>query len=121
MNRREHLQLGLIAGFGGAAVYIGNKLINDEDVALKDFGNALLFIVTAYIGSALPDILEPAKNPHHRKFFHSLTCSGALGGMSLKISNIKNESIKMALYGLGAGYATHLISDSTTPRSLPLI
>ncbi len=74
----------------------------------------------------LPDILEPAVNPHHRQFFHSLAFGGLLiaGGKALYDWQPETDEgrfwRKAGLIGLGA-YLCHLALDATTPRSLPLL
>jgi inner membrane protein len=74
----------------------------------------------------LPDILEPASSPNHRKVFHSVACAVAL------IAGLKNawdwkpeddlgRLVRFAVLAGGAGYLAHLALDATTTRSLPLI
>jgi membrane-bound metal-dependent hydrolase YbcI (DUF457 family) len=73
-------------------------------------------------GGVLPDILEPASNPHHRKFFHSKTTAvaTAIAGKKAILSK-QNPILKSALVGAAAGYGSHLVLDSKTPKGLPLI
>jgi membrane-bound metal-dependent hydrolase YbcI (DUF457 family) len=74
------------------------------------------------IGGSLPDLIEPADSPHHRKFFHSKTAGGILvvGGMNLNKLNISYDAKGMIASCL-AGYVSHLYSDSKTPIGLPRI
>ena len=80
----------------------------------------------AALATNLPDILEPAVNPHHRQFFHSLVFAGLLiaGGKALYDWNPETHEgrfwRKARLIGLGA-YLCHLALDATTPRSLPFL
>lgn len=70
----------------------------------------------------LPDILEPAINPNHRKFFHSWTMgiAVAFGLYKTHRSNLPNE-VKAAITVAGAGYLSHQALDSSTPKGLPLV
>ena len=77
------------------------------------------------VGVMLPDILEPATDPNHRKFFHSI----AIGTLLIiffvllykKIISIENEDVKRVLSYLGIGYGVHLAQDGCTPMGLPLV
>lgn len=80
----------------------------------------------AVAGSKLPDLLEPALNPHHRQFFHSLVFAAAVGMATCKIYQWEpqtkhQEWIRLLLLAGAAGYLIHLVMDGCTPRSLPLI
>ncbi|WP_082128424.1 metal-dependent hydrolase [Kosmotoga pacifica] len=68
----------------------------------------------------LPDLLEPARNPNHRSFFHSWLVLSILLVIAFKIS--KKEHIKaVSLLSFITGYKSHLLADMTTPKGLPLI
>ena len=79
-----------------------------------------------YCFGTLPDLVEPAINPHHRQFFHSLVFAGLLSYGVYKLyqwhPQTTEEKILRAI-GLAAGgaYLVHLALDATTRRSLPLI
>ena len=74
----------------------------------------------------LPDILEPATSPNHRKVFHSVACAVVLIAGFKKAWDWEPDDSAgrvlrfVALAGI-AGYLTHLALDATTKRSLPLI
>jgi len=103
-------------------VSICNELDKEQADFVKPVANAAL---AALLGT-LPDIIEPAVNPNHRQFFHSVTALGLIGYGSYKLwkwepENDLDKFIKtLALIGCGS-YMTHLLMDSTTPKSLPLI
>lgn len=82
--------------------------------ALYFFSLILLCGGIGYIVACLPDILEPASNPHHRKIFHSLL---ALGVFIVVTAKTENPLLKT----LAASYTSHLILDGLTPFGLPLI
>ena len=74
----------------------------------------------------IPDLLEPATSPNHRKFFHSWMALGAMSYGWKKAYDREPETDLekflryVALVG-GAAAISHLVLDSLTPKSLPLI
>jgi len=80
----------------------------------------------AYLLGTLPDILEPATNPNHRRFFHSITfaCGVGYGMYHLYEWQPEEEWKKWARFGLmvaGGATLVHLAMDSRTPKGLPMI
>lgn len=76
--------------------------------------------------ASLPDWIEPAIHPHHRGFFHSWLVLGAMAYGVYQIYQWQPESewgelARLVLLGLGIAYSSHLLMDSTTRRSLPLM
>ncbi|HEB56392.1 MAG TPA: metal-dependent hydrolase [Gammaproteobacteria bacterium] len=75
----------------------------------------------------LPDILEPSiGDPNHRQFFHSFTFAGVVGNSMYKIWKWEtkdefDELLKTLGLIAGSAYLIHLIMDSSSPKSLPLI
>lgn len=74
----------------------------------------------------LPDWLEPATSPNHRKFFHSLTFAVLVGAALKKAWDWEPETdtdklLRFAALAATGGYLIHLALDATTKRSLPLI
>ena len=74
----------------------------------------------------LPDVIEPANNPHHRQFFHSWVFLSALSGAMKGVWDMKPETevgrlARAAGLIVGGAYISHLMADAVTPRSLPLI
>lgn len=84
----------------------------------------LMLILTVY-GSILPDILEPSRNQHHRRFFHSLLVLMlvivfvAKFYIDITSGNIDNV-IVMFMFFMCSGYASHLLADLLTYKGLPL-
>ena len=74
-------------------------------------------------GGVLPDLIEPANNPHHRGAFHSVGAGGLLASAHLKVG--ANPTIapwqKQLLSDLSIGYGVHLALDAKTPKGLPLV
>ncbi len=129
MNSRQHVKVStiggaLIAGAIDIIEQLGHQKNNPEQKF--DFKRLIKNIAIGSLcglaTSTLPDIMEPAINSHHRKFFHSLTFLALLlyGNYKLKSGNFPPE-IKKIINALSVGYGLHLAADVTTPRSLPLI
>jgi len=119
-NAKTHL---IIGGLTGAAVNIHlqlNRLDADES-ATFDWGELLVCAVASGAAALLPDILEPATSPSHRKFCHSLAMAGlvayAITGEHTKKCTAKDV---LLLTMLGLGYLSHLACDATTPKSIDL-
>lgn len=94
----------------------------DDPAKRFDWGE--LFLCTAAGGAAalLPDILEPADSPNHRKFFHSITAAGlVVYAMSGRHTEGCSKPVLKLLTILGMGYLSHLALDCTTPRAIDLI
>jgi membrane-bound metal-dependent hydrolase YbcI (DUF457 family) len=75
---------------------------------------------------SLPDWLEPAANPNHRRFFHSVTFAAAVAyamGRAYKweTQDSWERLARVAVLAAGAAYLTHLVRDAFTAKSLPLI
>lgn len=109
----------------GCFVGLSTALL-DQKSSGEFFQNLILATSTSTVFSKLPDILEPASNPHHRQFFHSLVVLSALGVGVKRIYDWETEGkfeafLRVVLLSAGAGYISHLLLDFTTPRSLPLL
>ena len=72
-NRKQHIILGATAGVGGYAIY---TYIKEEKPSLPELIGAGL---SGAAGSLLPDLIEPATNPNHRSFFHSVSFAAVAG------------------------------------------
>jgi len=82
--------------------------------------------VLAYSLGTLPDLLEPATNPNHRQFFHSLAFLGLVGTGMYKLYQWETEDemdklIRFALLVGGGAYVMHLLMDLSTPKGLPVV
>jgi inner membrane protein len=128
-NRSKHMAMGAIVG-GVAAVLIDLALqnqqfqqgeINTIDLS-QTIGRAILGAGIGAVGGILPDILEPATDPNHRKSFHSVAALYCLGFGLYKTYN-GNLSIdaKHTITGASLAYASHLLLDAETPMGLPVI
>jgi len=117
-NGATHIWAGCVAGFAAGLIDQREK-----------FESGLDPIASSAIGAVfgkLPDWLEPASNPHHRQFFHSglmfaVVCVGFNKAFKWKPADPIEKLIRSALLAAAGGYASHLLLDATTPRSLPII
>jgi inner membrane protein len=110
----------------GAALAVGTATAIHESTQNKTTAQPLINAGLGYCFGTIPDILEPANNPNHRKFCHSLTCAGLLSYGFYKAYKWQpdNESDQLLRKGLlvaiGA-YGMHLLMDASTPKGLPII
>lgn len=115
-NGADHIAAGALTGVAMACY--GQR--QDEPV------NPLLAIGSSTIFSKLPDWIEPATNPHHRQFFHSVSflamlCYGLKKTYDWKPEDKGGQILRFLTLCAGAGYISHLLLDGFTPRSLPLL
>lgn len=93
-----------------------------ETVSRINFLELGFFTAGGAVIGALPDILEPATNPNHRDFFHSVVFGGAvLYGAFGKHSQKWHPNDRFAAASIALSYLSHLYLDSGTPKGLPLI
>lgn len=111
---KTHAIVGSVAGL---TVYALHKWINHEHWTP---GGAAGSICGGALFGILADKLEPAlHNPNHRQTLHSLT---ALVGMLSVYNKLGSNISQKLMVNIGIGsYASHLILDAFTPKSLPLI
>lgn len=110
----------------GAAVTLaavaGRQEKNGNSTATKPVAAAA---IGALCGT-LPDLLEPACNPNHRQFFHSLACAGIVGAACYRLHQWEpqtsgEEIVRFLLLGIGGAFLIHLAMDAFSPKRLPLI
>ena len=133
-NGNTHIRAGAVLGALGSIV-LQAKAGNGEQT---DFGHVLLSTGAATLVSRLPDVLEPATSPNHRDFFHSVFFGGIVGiacretwnelkceinaRRSTGQSRPNNKEVGLGLLLIvESAILLHLVMDSSTKRSLPLI
>jgi membrane-bound metal-dependent hydrolase YbcI (DUF457 family) len=128
-NLKKHIAVGASIGAGLLVLLNIIKQLNqkENDPAYQfNWGElvckAVLGAAIGGIAGALPDLLEPATSPHHRKFFHSITTAGIIS-LSLSKCNGSNLSAeeKELINVAGTGYLSHLLLDSGTAMALPIL
>ncbi|MDO9180659.1 MAG: metal-dependent hydrolase [Agitococcus sp.] len=112
----------------GASLGIGLAIAFDEQRRGVSTPAPLVGGVIASLLGSLPDLIEPATSPHHRQFFHSITFAGMLVAALKQVHSWQPHSedavgqILRPLVMIGGGsYLIHLLMDSTTPKSIPLL
>ena len=88
--------------------------------------SALAMGTAAALLPSLPDVLEPAIHPNHRRFFHSVTFAIAVGyglhrAYKWETQEPWERLARMVALAAGAAYLAHLARDAFTARSLPLV
>lgn len=109
----------------GAAITIGAISAYSEHKNGQSTFKPLAHSALAAACGTLPDILEPAFHPNHRRFFHSVGFAGLLGyGMYELYKWETEDEFYQFLKGLGlvigGAYLVHLAMDASTPKSLPV-
>jgi inner membrane protein len=116
-NMKQHMLIGAATSAASWLVYCHFAA---REVRL---GELLLATGIGVVAGIAPDLLEPAVNPHHRRFFHSFAAAGLLAQATREAW--KNDSLpqetKLAASLASAAYFSHLLADAYTPRGLPLI
>jgi membrane-bound metal-dependent hydrolase YbcI (DUF457 family) len=128
-NFKTHLITGAV--IGGCVLFINDLLKQEKGVqagqqprldGARLLGQLLLGAGIGGLAGVLPDILEPADNPHHRKACHSILFAFILycGVVKLEESGLSPDT-QICLQGGVAAYLSHLLLDMSTPMGLPLI
>jgi inner membrane protein len=113
----------LIAGTVSAGTMdIGAKLLKNEPVRAEEILYFTADLSIGALGGLLPDLLEPALSPRHRKFFHSMVFIALISGGLIYLWQQQQVSkwVKWPVTILGVAIAVHLLLDSTTPAGLPV-
>lgn len=111
--------------FNFIAVTVATAAVQQREGRPVD-ASALAMGTAAALLPSLPDVLEPAVHPNHRRFFHSLTFALAVGYSMRRAYAWETQGPweQLARYALlvgGAAYLAHLARDAFTAKSLPLI
>jgi hypothetical protein len=88
--------------------------------------HAAIGCVGGYLFGTLPDLLEPATNPHHRQFFHTWAFAALVACGMYRLYQWEPETAAekvCRVLGLvaGAAYLAQFALDATTKRSLPVM
>lgn len=110
----------------GAAIAVGSAFLAAESQREELSHAPVTGTAIAATCANLPDLLEPATNPHHRQFFHGVAFGGIVGYGMYKAYQWQPETdfdrfVRLCLLAAGAGVLIHLAMDSVTPRSIPLL
>jgi membrane-bound metal-dependent hydrolase YbcI (DUF457 family) len=128
-NGKTHAAVGALLGaavLGGLEYLDQRERVARGEIAAIDKGRILGKVLLGAAGGAvvgiLPDLLEPAKHPGHRAFFHSAAFA-ALGGagVHLALKHVKDPELRHLILAFAAVYVSHLVLDAGTPMGLPVI
>ena len=120
-NFKQHALIGTVAGVGFNVLNYYVKKQHNPEVRF-DLKELLFCAVTGCIAASLPDLIEPATNPNHRGFFHSIVVGITIPWLTYKSHKGKlDPRIKPFLDIIGPGYVSHLLADSFTSKGLPII
>jgi membrane-bound metal-dependent hydrolase YbcI (DUF457 family) len=128
-NFKKHAAVGASVGLGLVAIanLIQQNNRGKTDPYYKFDWSELIAksLAGASIGAfcgVLPDLLEPATCPQHRKFFHSIAAASMIGyGMHSANKGKLSENEKQLVNLMGFSYLSHLLLDGNTPYGLPLV
>ncbi|HJP19405.1 MAG TPA: metal-dependent hydrolase [Nitrospinota bacterium] len=120
MNKNQHRVIGVAVGV--TVTLINHKIKKEKYPDTKFPWEELLFNSgVGFLLATLPDIIEPAFNPHHRKFFHSLACGGLIQYAAYgKHTENMDEKIRKRIQISALVYLSHLVADATTTKSIPI-
>lgn len=110
-----------------AATVTGMTIVAAEHaIDAESKSNPVLALAFSALGGKLPDIVEPATSPHHRKLFHGVVVLLAVGWGVKEAYQWKPEEnweklVRLAIVFGGIGYISHLALDATTPMGIPLL
>lgn len=117
-NGKTHLMVGAVSGIALAAI--------DKKNESTYFSDPLVAGAVGGFFGKLPDLIEPATNPNHRQFFHSVVVFGALIAGCKKMYEWSPEddfgkALRAVVLVGGVAYMSHLALDALTKKSLPVI
>lgn len=122
MPRAGHHLVGgaITAGAVNAAVQWGTMAADPR--YRFDWEQLLACCAAGAATALLPDILEPACHPNHRKFFHSLAAAAVVAWMmSGKHTDEYSAALKALVTAAGLGWLSHVFLDALTPKCVPII
>lgn len=127
---KKHFATGFLIGaaYSGVKNYFQQQKLQNEILNYKfnwvELALKMLFGGTVGgVAGVLPDVIEPAINPGHRKSFHSIaaaviaTIAANKANKSKAISSEAKEIINIS----AIAYGSHLFLDSQTPSGIPII
>lgn len=105
---------------------VGSGLSMDEAARGENSPRPVVGASIAAAAGTLPDVLEPAANPHHRQFFHRVVlltaiCASVYRAYKWEPRSDCDRWVRTVLLAAGGAYLVHLVMDGCTPRSLPLV
>lgn len=122
-RRIEHVRdAAIVGGLAGGGIAIARAWVTGERLTFRSFlGYTAVGTIAGIGGGMLPDILEPAISPDHRKLFHTPEAGVALAyGTAAALTNPGWAlPVMTVVVPAVAGYESHLAADAQTPQGLP--
>jgi hypothetical protein len=121
VNAKQHFVIGASVGIAlnlfKQAIQMGLDPVRPFDWAeLAIYGGA------GGVAGLIPDILEPAVDPNHRRFFHSVVCgAGVVYGAHGEHTARWNPDARKFVQTLSWCYLSHLGGDATTAKGIPMV
>lgn len=121
MNAKQHVMIGASVGIVLNLIKQGIQMKLDPARPF-DWAELTIYGGAGGLAGLLPDILEPAVDPNHRKFFHSITWGAAVlyAGHGKHTAQWHPDGRKF-VQALCWCYVSHLGGDATTPRGIPML
>ncbi|HXN25208.1 MAG TPA: metal-dependent hydrolase [Candidatus Dormibacteraeota bacterium] len=116
-NAKQHALIG--AGIGAVGWLLYCKLVDCP----VEVGEVLLAVGVGMVGGLLPDLLDPAIHPNHRRFFHSYAATALLAHANRHVSQNAQmpAETRAAIHLISLGFFSHLAADAHTPKGLPWV
>lgn len=120
-NSKTHLIIGAATG-AAVNAYLQFNRLKADNAARFDWAEIVVCSAVAGAAALLPDLLEPATTPNHRKFFHSVAMAALVTHAITGNHTKKCTAAELLLLTVvGMGYLSHLAADATTPKCISLI
>ncbi len=123
-NFQEHSNTGIFTGLlYGFARSLYHQKTGEKIDWQKVWASALIGACGGFVGSMIPDVLEPAIHPNHRGLAHSVAAGGGVGFQTVQwwLNHGQSTDAKfLFLEACAVGYLSHLLLDGRTPKGLPI-
>jgi len=123
-NFKTHSLAGVATGLLTELLHIlYQKNVEKRKLSSGEITGRLLFAgAGGFVGSTLPDIIDPAIGPNHRNIGHGIV-TGIAGISTCTKLNKKTENpyAKAFIKGTATGTVSHLALDASTPKGIPTI
>lgn len=122
-KQKEHLVDARPVAITESVIFLLEKYNKNNRITMDDFSTSLFGIGAHFVGSIIPDGIEPATHPNHRGFFHSKLFAAMNAHFSFKkITNFSNlNNGDFILLQFSTGILNHLLNDSQTAKGLPFV
>jgi membrane-bound metal-dependent hydrolase YbcI (DUF457 family) len=119
-NFTPHLVTG---GATGLSLEVIRKIKENKPLEPEDLLRLTLSLSLSCIGGILPDVLEPAIHPRHRKFFHSILFIIIIGIAIYYLfkSEELDDILKWSFTAFSIAIIAHIVLDGFTPAGLPVL